>query len=192
MPGKRDGLLADAFHQVAVGGEHIGAVIDHVAEFSCEMPFGNRHADRVADALAERAGGGLDARGDEILRMSRRDRTDLAEALDLLDGHRLRADQMQQRVDQHRAVTGREHEAVAVRPFQVGGIEFQEACEQDGGDIRRAHRQAGMPGLRLLDGVHREGADGVGHAVVFGAAGGLRSGDRGCRRGLYVHGRAIL
>ena len=65
MPGERDRFLADAFHQVAVGGEHIGVVIDDVAPNSArEMPFGDRHADGVGEALAERAGGGLDARRD--------------------------------------------------------------------------------------------------------------------------------
>ena len=63
MAGERDRLLADAFHQVAVGGEHVGAMIDDVlAELGGEMPLGDRHADRVGEALAERAGGGLDAR----------------------------------------------------------------------------------------------------------------------------------
>ena len=62
MAGERDRLLADAFHQVAVGGEHIGAVIDDVvAELGGEVRFGDRHADGVGEALAERAGGGLDA-----------------------------------------------------------------------------------------------------------------------------------
>ena len=63
MAGERDRLLADAFHQVAVGGEHVGRVIDDVvAELGREMPLGDRHADGIAEALAERAGGGLDAR----------------------------------------------------------------------------------------------------------------------------------
>ena len=63
VAGERDRLLADAFHQIAVGGEHIGVVIDElVAELRGQMPLGDRHADRVGEALAERAGGGLDAR----------------------------------------------------------------------------------------------------------------------------------
>ena len=62
VAGERDRLLADAFHQVAVGGEHIGVVIDDVAaELGREMAFGNRHADRIGEPLAERTGRGLDA-----------------------------------------------------------------------------------------------------------------------------------
>ena len=38
VAGERDRLLADAFHQVAVGGEHVGAVVDDVvAELGGEM-----------------------------------------------------------------------------------------------------------------------------------------------------------
>ena len=55
------------------------------------MPLRDRHADRVGEALAERAGGGLDARGDEIFRMARRPRVELAEVLDLVERHRLRS-----------------------------------------------------------------------------------------------------
>ena len=171
MPGKRNGLLADAFHQVAIGGEYIGRMVDHiVAELGREVPLGDRHADRVGEALAERAGGGLDAGGDEILRMPRRHRAELAEALDLVERHRLVAEQVQHRVDQHRAVAGGEHEAVAVGPGRVGRVELQHLSEQHGRDVGCAHRQAGMAGFGLFHGVHRERADRVGHAVVVRAA----------------------
>ena len=79
-----------------------------------------------------------------------RHRAELAEFLDLVERHRLVAEQMQQRVDQHRAVAGRQHEAVAVRPFRIGRIELQHLREQHGGDVGGAHRQAGMAGLGLL------------------------------------------
>ena len=42
-------------------------------------------------------------------------------ALQFVRRHALVAGQMQQRVQQHRAVTGRQHEAVAVRPGRIGG-----------------------------------------------------------------------
>ena len=72
VAGERDRLLADAFHQVAVGGEHVGAVIDDLAaEHGGEMPLGDRHADRVGEALAERPGRGLDARRDDRSRDGR-------------------------------------------------------------------------------------------------------------------------
>ena len=71
VSGERDRLLAEAFHQVAVGGEHIGMMVDDLAtEHGGEVGFRHRHADGVAEALAERAGRGLDAAGDEVFRMT--------------------------------------------------------------------------------------------------------------------------
>ena len=106
------------------------------------------------------------------------------------------AGQMQQRVEQHRAVAGRQHEAVAVGPVRIGRVELQELREQHGGDVGHAHRHAGMAGLGLLDGIHGERADGVGHAVMGHARiGSLRvvglSGRHGGRRrsGLHCHAR---
>ena len=104
-----------------------------------------------------------------VLGMAGRERAELAEALDLLDRHLRIAEEIKQRIEQHRAVAGGEHEAVAVGPGRIGGIEFEKLAEQHGRDIGRAHRQAGMPGLGLLDGVHRQRADGVRHAIVLGA-----------------------
>ena len=170
MPGERDRLVRNAFHQVAVGAEHIGVVVDDVAELRREVALGDRHADRVAEPLAERAGGGLDAGRLEILRMPWCVRAELAEVLDLIDRHRLVAEEIEHRIEQHRAVAGREHEAVAVRPLRIGRIEFQELGEQHGRDVGRAHRQAGMPGLRLLHRIHRQRPDGVCHAVMLGTA----------------------
>ena len=49
VPGERDRLLADPLHQVAVGGEHVGAVVDElVAELGVQHALGERHADRGA------------------------------------------------------------------------------------------------------------------------------------------------
>ena len=88
---------------------------------------------------------------------------ELAEPLDLLDPHAVVAGEVEQRVEQHRAMAGGQHEPVAVRPARVGGIELVEAGPQRGGDIGHAHRHAGMAGLRRLHRVDGERADGVGH-----------------------------
>ena len=84
-----------------------------------EVALRDRHADRVAEALAERPGGGLDAGRMAVFGMAGRDRAELAEALDLVDRHRLVAEEMKQRIDQHRAVAGREHEPVAIGPVRL-------------------------------------------------------------------------
>ncbi len=88
MSGERERFMADAFHQVAVGTQHIGVMIDDIlAEFGGEQPLRQCHADRGGDALSERAGRGLDAGGDEILRMAGGPGAELAEILDLVERH---------------------------------------------------------------------------------------------------------
>ena len=136
---------------------------DVAAELGGHAALGQRHADGGGDALAQRAGGGLDARRDEVFRMARRQRAELTEILDLLDGHRRIAGEIQQRIKQHRAVAGRQHETVAIRPGRVAGVEFKELCEQHGGDVGRAHGQAGMARFRLFHGVHGQCANRIGH-----------------------------
>ena len=82
---------------------------------------------------------------------------ELAEALDVLDRRPRVAGQVEQRVDQHRAVAGRQDEAVAVRPFRIGGIVLQIFGPQHGRGVGHAHRHAGMAAIGGLDRVHRQG-----------------------------------
>ena len=64
MPGERRGLVADALHEAAVAGDDERVVVLHVgAEAGAQDALGDRHADRVGEALAERPGGDLDAGG---------------------------------------------------------------------------------------------------------------------------------
>ena len=162
--GQRAGFVRHAFHQAAVAEENESVVIDdfvtRLVELGGEYLFGQREADRVGDALAERAGGRFDARGVAVFRVARRPGVQLAEVLDVVDRDVV-AGQVQQRVDQHRAVAVRQHEAVAVGPFRIGRIVTQMAAPKDFGDFGHAHRGARVSGIRLLDGVHGEGADGA-------------------------------
>src|SRR3546814_1805561 len=101
--GERGGLVRDAFHHAAVAHEHPGAVVDH-GEFGAvealrEQLLGQREAHGVGEALAERAGGGLHARGHEVLGMAGGLRFELAELLDLFD-RQVVAGPVQQRVMQ--------------------------------------------------------------------------------------------
>ena len=143
MPGQRNRFVAEALHQAAVAGDHIGIVIDEiVAEARIHQPLGQRHADRRRNALPERAGGRLHAGRVAIFGMPRRLRSPLPEGPEFVRRHALVAGQVQQRIQQHRAVTGRQHEAVAVRPRRIGRIEFEEARKQHRGDVGHAHRHA--------------------------------------------------
>ena len=79
-PATRDRLLADALHQVAVGGEHVGMVIDDVAEIGRQHPLRERHANRGREPLAQRSGRRLDAERVAIFGMTWRLGAELAEA----------------------------------------------------------------------------------------------------------------
>ena len=165
---KRADLVADALHEAAVAQEHVRAVVDDgealAVELRAEELFGERHADAVGDALAERARRRLDARGDARLGVPRRPAAELAERLEVV--HReVVARQMQERVLQHRPVAVRQDEAVAAEPLRIGGIEAQMARPERGGDVRHAHRHAGVAGLGFLDSIHGERADRVGHRL---------------------------
>src|SRR5215471_21754796 len=52
---------------------------------------------------------------------------------------------------QHRGMTVREHEPVAIRPNWVLRIETHDPVPQRVDERRQRHRRAGMPRLRLLD-----------------------------------------
>ena len=169
LAGERGRLGGDALHQVAVGDDRVDVVVlDVLAVVLAQELLGERHADAVREARAERAGRDLDAGRDVdavALGVARGQRAPLAKLLELL--HReVVARQVQDRVEQHRAVAGAEDEAVAIGPRRIGRVVAHDAAVQDEGGGRHGHRQAGMAGVRLLDRVHREGADGVDAELV--------------------------
>ena len=126
VAGERDGFVADALHQAAVTAQYIGVVVLQVAaELLFQLALGDRHANGIGNALAERTGGGFDARGMTEFRMAGGLGAELAELLDVLDGHVLVARQIEQRVEQHRAMPGRQDETIAVCPERRLRIEFQ-------------------------------------------------------------------
>ncbi len=169
MPGKADRLVVDPFHQAAVARHHPGAVIDQrVAICGVELPFGHRHADGHGEALPERPGGAFRAFEVGVFRMPGAGTAQLPELANVVHRRRGVAGEVQQRVEQHRAVPGGEHETVAVRPFRRGGIELQKLRIEHRRDIGHAHRHAGMAAVRRLDSVHRQGANGIGHGPEAG------------------------
>ena len=177
MSGERGRLRADALHQAAVAADRIDVIVEDVElrlVVAAGEPFlGDRHADAGGDALAQRPGGGFDARDPMVFRMPRRLAVDLAKAADLVERdrrlaeplivgvHRLRLRQIQHRPDQHRGVAVRQHETIAIGPDRILRVEAHDPVPDRVDERRQRHRRAGMTGFRLLDGVDRERADRV-------------------------------
>ena len=105
MPGQANRFMVDPFHQAAVTGDDPGLVIHQIiVEHRVEMAFRNRHADGGGKALSQRAGRRFDAFQLEIFRMAGTWRAELAEILDILERGPRVAGQVEQRIDQHRAM----------------------------------------------------------------------------------------
>ena len=169
MAGDADRFVAHAFHQVAVGSDDIGVVIDDAWKARGHHALCDRHADRGRNPLPERAGRRLDARSAPIFGVPGRPRADLAELLDVFDAQSFGAadaGQIEQAVEQHAAVAAREDEPVAIGPMGIGRVEFEHVAPENRGDVGHPHRQAGVAALGLLDRIEGEKADRIGHRVV--------------------------
>src|SRR3984957_7106914 len=117
-----------------------------------------------------------------VLRVTRTLTADLPEPLDVVEGNRelaetfilrvdrLDASEMQQCIKKHRGVAVRKHEAIAIGPDRIIGIEAKEMLPQRIGHRRQRHWGAGMSGIGLLHGVHRECANGVYAKPIGGPA----------------------
>ena len=134
---------------VEVGGGHLG---------------GDGHADDVAGALTERAGGGFDADRLAELGVTRGLGVELAEVLHFLEGE-VETSEVDPAVDEHRAVAGRKDEAVAVDPGGGSGVVAEEVTVEHGADFGGAERQAEVSRVAGGDGIH-------GEATGFGGGAG--------------------
>ena len=98
-----------------------------------------------------------------------------AKVLDLFKRQSITGE-VKQTVQQHRTVPGRQHEAIAVEPFGIGGIVLEEPGPHHIRHRRGAHRQPRVTAIGLLHGVHGEEAQGVDALIV------QRRIERHCRR----------
>jgi hypothetical protein len=177
MPGERRGLAPQPLHHVAVAAEHVDVIVEQLepGPVVCRRKPapGDGHPDAHGDALAERAGGGLDPGRPAVFRVPGTATPRLAEALDVVQRHRgpvgrligrvRRADagQVDQAVEQHGGMARGEHEPVAVGPVRVLGVVAQHPLPEGVRRRRHPHGRAGVPGLRLLHGIDRERPDRV-------------------------------
>ena len=120
-----------------------------------------RHPDGVGDALPQRPGRGLDAGGIAIFRVARRLAVELAELFQIFNG-KFVPGEMQEGIDQHRAVPVGQHEPVAIGPVRIRRVMSHQAVPEHLCDIRHPHRRTGVTRFRCLDGIHSEGTNGVG------------------------------
>ena len=78
------------------------------------------------------------------------------------------AGEVQQRVNQHGAVTVGQHEAIAVGPVWISRVVLQVIIPQHFSDIGHTHRGTRVATIRFLYRIHTEGANGIGK---FGTGG---------------------
>ena len=126
---------------------------------------GHRHADGVADALAERAGGRLHAGGVVDLGVAGGLRAPGAQRLQVVELHAV-AGEVELHVEGEARVAHRQHEAVARRPVRVARVVPQPLLEEQVGGRRHAHRRPRVAVADLLDGVHRQHPGGVDRPAV--------------------------
>jgi len=104
VSGERGRFGCHSLHQVAIGDDAVGIVVDDVVTrpvVDCgKVRLSDGHAYAVAQARAKWAGGGLDTRCQAELRMARREAAPLAKAFELIQ-RQIVPRQVQQGVDQH-------------------------------------------------------------------------------------------
>ena len=145
VTGEGDRLGSDPFLEAAVARETDDRLVEN--DVVGRIEFRRRHlrgegvADRIADALSERTGRGLDSDGLSELGVTRGLAVQLAEVFDLL--HRqIVAREVEPAVEEHAAMAGGKDEAVAIEPLRLRGIVAEGAAKQHRADFRRAERQA--------------------------------------------------
>ena len=143
--GQRAGFVGDTFHHAAVAQEHVGVVVNDFVAFTVELTCQNFlcqcHTDAVGDALTQWTRGGFDARCVTVLRVTRSFGVQLTEVFQIVDRQIVTAE-VQQGINQHRAVTVRQNKTVAVGPFRILRVVFQIVVPENFGDVCHAHRGA--------------------------------------------------
>src|SRR5688572_11971303 len=162
MSRERGGFGGNTLHQIAVGDDAIDVrlndLMPRLVELRRKMRGSHCHPHTLPEPLPERTRCGLHARRQSILRMSRRLAVELAEVLDLLHWEVI-SRQVQQRIQQHRAMPAGKNEAVASRPFWVAWVVAQMTRPQGKRHSSAAHRKPRVTGVGLLYGIRCKKAD---------------------------------
>jgi hypothetical protein len=150
------------------------------------------------ELLPERTGRRFNTRGQTILRVAWTFAVELPKPPDIVECDRRRpvfftvycfdTAKMEHCVEQHRGMAIGKHEAVSIGPGWIVGVKTQKALPQCVNDRSQGHWRPRMAGVGLLNGIHREGANGVyaeliGHDALFGSSAGCFHGSDRCRFG---------
>ncbi len=167
MPGKGNGLLGEAFHQAAVPGKNIGVMVHQIlAETGGQHPPRKSHARGRGQTLGQRTGRGFHAGGMSVFGMTGRKGVQLAVILKRCPRDAVHTQQVQNSIQQHGAMAGRQNKTIPVGPFRVRRIKFQKTTEKNRGHIRHPHRHAGVSRVGFLHRIHRQKTEGIGHIPV--------------------------
>ena len=166
MTGQTGRLLGDAFHQVAITDNRIDVVRYHVEPgavvVGCQPLLSDGHAHAVGKALSQRPGRRLDTGRMPVFRVAGGLAPPLAKVLQLLQ-REIVACQVEQGIEEHRAVAGAEDKAVAVRPGGIGRIIAQMPAPERQRGCGHAHRQAGMARIGGLHSIQRQHPNRIDH-----------------------------
>src|SRR5687768_18353768 len=89
-----------------------------------EQSFSHRHSNSVSKPLTKWTGGGFHAGRVAVLGMAGRLTLPLPEVLDVVE-RQVISREIQNAVQQHRCMAGREDESVAVEPARIGRVESE-------------------------------------------------------------------
>ena len=168
--GQGAGLVGNALHQAAVAEKDPGVVIHHrkvrPVELGRQQLLRERHANGIGQPLAQGTRRGLDAEMQVALGMTRRMSAQLPETPDLVHGERV-AGEMEQGIEEHRAMAVGQDKAVPVRPGRIAGVMAEKIVPEHLGHVRHAHRHAWVAGPGLFHGVQGKHPHGVGQLATL-------------------------
>ena len=122
MAGEGGRFMGHTLHELAVADDCVGMVIDHLVFRTIEMggqkPLGNGHSHTIGKSLTKGAGSGLDPFCNVRFRVTGGEALPLAEILEFIE-RKIITSEMQQAVNEHRAVSGRENKPIPVRPIRI-------------------------------------------------------------------------
>ena len=162
VPGKGTGLVGDALHHVAVGGDHVDVVVERARPGRCVRvqqtalaARGERHPDCRGETGAQRSGRDLHTGGVAHLRVTRGQGSPRAQLLQVVELEAV-AGQVQLDVLRQAGVATGEDEPVTAQPRRVGGVVTHHVLVEQVGQRRQAHGGAWVAVAGSLDGVGGE------------------------------------